>query len=220
MQQEYERRSPDQNLVIHATFTTILICLIISACGGSPSPTAPSPASPAKPVGPKTTFSAGSHIVGTDIAPGRYYADPAIGCVFTRLLTLSRPPNEGPPMNGYSFSFDAGQWIVDIADTDREFQTNSACGSWVTTPVKGLQDEITPGIWLVGSQIAPGTYETNITQGCHWERRAGFDRTGLLGLIDGDIILATRLFISVTIPPTDAGFLSTPPCGRWRRASQ
>lgn len=206
--------------MIHAIFTAILICLITSACAGSPSPTAASPTSAATPVGPKTTFGAGSYVVGTDIAPGRYYADPSIGCSFTRLLTLSRPPSEGPPWNGYSFSFDAGQWIVDIADTDREFQTNSACGTWVTTPVKGLQDDITPGIWLVGPQIAPGTYETNITQGCHWERLASFDRTGLSALIDGDIILATRLSVSVTILPTDAGFLSTPPCGRWRRSSQ
>jgi hypothetical protein len=205
--------------MVEATLTALLICLIASACGRSPSPTAGSPASPGIPVGPKTTFGAGSYVVGTDIAPGRYYADPSIGCRFTRLLTLSRPPREGPPTNGYSFSFDAGQWIVDIAGTDREFQTNSDCGMWVTTPTKGLQGDITPGIWLVGPQIAPGTYETNVTQGCHWERLASFDRTGLLALIDGDIILESRLFVSVTILSTDAGFLSTPPCGRWRRSS-
>jgi hypothetical protein len=47
---------------------------------------------------------------------------------------------------------------VDIAGSDLAFSTTADCGTWYTTPRLGSQSSIPSGTWLVGAQIAPGTY--------------------------------------------------------------
>jgi hypothetical protein len=114
-------------------------------------------------------------------------------------------------------TFDAGQWIVDLLSTDGGFVTDANCGFWFTTPRRGLSTSITPGMWIVGAQINPGTYRAeNSTQGCYWQRLSNFT-----GGVDGTIASA---FVSgpgvqlVTIAATDAGFSANVECGTWTPA--
>jgi hypothetical protein len=47
-----------------------------------------------RPPGPRTTFGAGKYLVGSDIASGRYYTDPAGGCYWERLSGQSGSLND------------------------------------------------------------------------------------------------------------------------------
>src|SRR5687768_17260240 len=129
-----------------------------------PPPTpAPTPTPPPAPT-PRTQFGAGQYRVGTDISPGRYYSDPANGCYWERQSGLGGTSAE--IIANEFISFDARQWIVDIAASDRGFSTSAQCGTWFSMPRSGAQSTIPPGVWLVGSQISPGTYQANVQADC------------------------------------------------------
>lgn len=156
--------------------------------------------------GPLTEFGPGTWLVGSQIAPGRYFAEPDRECYWERRTADGRlAANE-------RISGDAPQIIVDIASTDRTFETNARCGVWVSSPRAGAQTSIPPGSWLVNTQITPGTYRA-LGTGCYWERVRGFSGD------TGDIIAADAPAGSgphtVTIASSDVGFKSTGECGTW-----
>jgi len=69
------------------------------------------------------------------------------------------------------------------------------------------------GIYVVGSQIKPGTYRTVGTPStCNWARLSGFGGSGD-DIIANDFGAGSRI---VTISRTDTGFKSTG-CGGWYR---
>ena len=76
---------------------------------------------------------------------------------------------------------------MDILSSDRAFKTDSGCGTWFQSSRRGLQADIAPGMWLVGSQINPGTYRANVASGCYWERMRHFQGT-LSGIIANDFV--------------------------------
>jgi hypothetical protein len=167
-----------------------------------------------EPTAPRTQFGAGQYRVPTDIPAGRYYSDPAAGCQLQRLRAFGGTPAD--VIVSTVVDFDAGQWIVDLLATDAGFQTNANCGFWFTTPRRGLSSTITPGLWIVGAQITPGTYRADSSrQGCFWQRVSNF--TGA-----GDAVIANAIASSdgaqlVAIANTDAGFSSNAECGTWTR---
>jgi hypothetical protein len=167
-----------------------------------------------EPTAPRTQFGAGTYRVPTDIAAGRYYSDPVSGCHFQRLRGFGGTPTD--VINDTIVNFDAGQWIVDLLPTDAGFLTDANCGFWFTTPRRGLLTTITPGMWIVGAQLTPGTYRTDSSApGCYWQRVSSF--TG-----GADAILGSNLSNSagaqvVTIAATDAGFSTNVECGTWTR---
>lgn len=112
--------------------------------------------------------------------------------------------------------FDARQWIVDIAASDAGFATDAECGTWFSTPRHGFQSSIPPGVWLVGAQVAPGTYQANAQASCYWERRRAFT-----GTVSGDVIandfVSSGGQVIVTIASSDAGFSGDEECGTWTR---
>jgi hypothetical protein len=165
--------------------------------------------------GPRTTFGAGAYLVGHDIAPGRYYSDPSSDCYWERLSGLDG--SLGEILSNEFLGFDAGQWIVDILASDRAFRTDSGCSTWFPAARRGLQSDITPGMWLVGSQIAPGTYRANVAADCYWERMRHFEGT-LGGIIANDHIRVAGPQL-VEIRAGDAGFQSDNYCGTWTRVS-
>jgi hypothetical protein len=166
------------------------------------------------PIAPRTTFGPGQYRVPADMPSGRYYSDPSAGCQFQRVRSFGGTPAE--TIYGAIIDFDAGQWIVDVLVTDGGFVTNANCGFWYPTPRRGLADTITPGMWIIGAQITPGTYRAeNATAGCYWQRLSNFT-----GAADGIIanMLATSTGVQiVTIASTDAGFSATAQCGTWTR---
>jgi len=167
-----------------------------------------------EPIAPRTSFGPGQYRVPTDIPVGRYYSDPVNGCHFARVRSFGGTPAEA--IVDTVLQFDAGQWIVDLLATDAGFVTDANCGFWLTTPRLGLQTSITPGMWIVGAQITPGTYRAdNSTQGCYWQRVSNF--TGAVEAIIANQFVTSPGVQLVTIAATDVGFSATTECGTWTR---
>jgi len=152
--------------------------------------------------------------VGADIAPGRYYSDPANGCYWERLSGFGGTSSE--IIANDFVGFDSRQGIVDIASSDYGFKTDGDCGTWYNTPRHGQQSSITPGTWLVGSQIAAGSYRANVQSGCYWERLRDF--SGRVSGIIANEYVSSAGQQSITIQPSDAGFSADEDCGGWSRS--
>lgn len=88
--------------------------------------------------------------------------------------------------------------------------TNTATPRPPTATPEPFSYSFGDGTWVVGKDIAAGTYRQRTGAGCYWQRSSGFG--GTLGEI-----LANANTVGpaiVTILPTDKGFTSTR-CGRW-----
>ena len=120
----------------------------------------------------RTTFGSGIWLVNEEIAPGRYFTNPASGCYWERLSDTGGSLSD--ILANEFISFDSGQEIVDIASSDYAFKPDSKCGTWSQTLVAAPSCGIPPGRWLVGRQIPTDEYETNASRGCYWERLSGF----------------------------------------------
>jgi hypothetical protein len=101
--------------------------------------------------------------------------------------------------------------VVTIMPTDRGFKS-SGCGNWTTdlSAITSNRKSIGDGIFIVGTDIESGTFQTSGGSGCYFARLSGFG--GSL-----DEILAnenTDAPAVVTIMPTDRGFKSNR-CGVW-----
>lgn len=167
------------------------------------------------PAGPKTAFGTGQYLVGKDIAAGRYYTDPNSGCYWERESGLGGTLNEiiANDFVGYN----AAQIIVDIKSSDLAFKTDADCGTWTQTPRGGVMTSIAPGMWLVNSQVTPGTYRANAASGCYWERLRHFE--GVLSGIIANNFVASAGQQLVTIAAGDVGFNTDADCGTWTRVS-
>lgn len=160
------------------------------------------------------SFGPGQWLVNTQVAPGRYYSDPVSGCYWERQRGLTGSIND--VIANEFIGFDARQWIVDIASTDLAFETDGQCGTWFNTPRHGFQgSEIPPGMWLVGSQIAAGTYAVSAGSGCYWERLRGFSGN-FADIIDNEFVSGASQQL-ITILSTDVGFNNDADCGTWTR---
>jgi hypothetical protein len=69
----------------------------------------------------------------------------------------------------------------------------------------------TNGTYVVGTDIAPGTYRTNGGTGCYWARLKSLD-TG--DVIDNNVSDGPQV---VQILPSDAAFI-TRDCGTWQKS--
>jgi len=168
------------------------------------------------PTAARTRFGPGQYRVGTDMPAGLYYSDPGHGCRFQRLSGFGGTP--GDAFSTTQLNFDAGQWIVRLLATDAGFSTDASCGFWHTTPRRGLESTITAGSWLVGTQVASGTYRAeNAAVGCEWQRLSAFTGTG--DAVIAGAFVSTAGAQLVTIASTDAGFSTSAECGTWTRAA-
>lgn len=168
------------------------------------------------PTSVRTQFGPGTYRIPTDIAAGRYYSDPGNGCHFQRLRGFGGTTAD--TIADVVVNFDAGQFIVDLLSTDAGFQTDANCGTWFTTPRRGLLTTITPGVWIVGAQITPGTYRTDSSApACAWARVSNF--TGTADSVIANAFVTTAGSQVVTIASTDAGFATNVECGTWSRVT-
>ena len=104
--------------------------------------------------------------------------------------------------------------IVTIAPTDRGFRS-SRCGIWTNdlSPITTSPGQpFAAGTFVVGTDVAAGTWRGTGGSGCYWERRAGFSGEGK------DVIANGFGDVSpvVTIAATDKGFSSSR-CGTWTK---
>lgn len=200
----------------------VLFFLLLSSfsvgCGdstSSPSPPPPTPSPPpAPPPAPEISFGPGQHLVGEDIAPGRYFSDPQEGCFWERQSGLGGTLDD--TLANEFVGFDSLQEIVDIPESDVAFEADAECGTWFDSPRHGAQTEIQPGVWLVGDQVAPGTYRATAGDGCFWERLSGF--TGNLEQTIANEFVSGGGQQLVSISPGDVGFSTDDDCGTWTRA--
>lgn len=162
------------------------------------------------PAGPATTFGSGTHIVGIDIAAGTYRnSDSSGGCYWERLSGFG-----GTFEEVISNNFTEYLQIVTIKPSDAGF-TSQDCGTW--SPLGGpiTSSPVAPfggGIYLVGTDIAPGTWRNQASEGCYWERLSGFSG-------DFDDIISNEFSDAqqvVTISASDVGF-SSEDCGTWTK---
>ena len=157
------------------------------------------------------TFGDGTMLVGADIPSGRYIAVDARGCSWSRL-------NDPNPLGGSNNQIalvlvEEGPAIVDISPSDVAFHSDN-CGGWVAFSGGAPVTEFGVGDWAVGSQIAPGRWQSSGGSYCGWTRLKGFG-----GTPDEIIEQSPGLVIgpaTVDIAPSDGGFY-TDQCGVWTK---
>lgn len=155
--------------------------------------------------GPKTSFSTGTLVVNSQIAPGTYDTPGGTGCYWQRMKNFN-----GTLTSIIANTRPTGHAIVTILPSDAGFQSNT-CGTWrPLTSVSTPKTSFGNGDWAVGINIVPGTYATPGGTGCYWERQGGF--TGTLTAILANTRPTGQAV--VTISSTDKGF-ETNTCGTW-----
>jgi hypothetical protein len=183
----------------------------VAAQGGTASPSAsgeqePEPQEP-EPQGP--TFSDGTYQVGTDIQPGTYRTrESSLGCYYARLGGFSGELNDILA----NANTDAPA-VVTIKPTDAGFESQG-CGTW-TKDLSAITESKTSfddGIYIVGTDIEPGTYRSSGSSGCYYARLRNFSADLNSIIANGNTDAPTV----VTIAPTDAGFESQN-CGTWTK---
>jgi hypothetical protein len=189
----------------------IVATLLLAACTADvPPPATATPpiadGAPTPPVPPN--FADGRHVVGDDVTPGTYRAvarfeDPAAFCYWERLSGLG-----GTEDDIIANSAGIGSRVVTIAPTDVAFES-ADCGTW-TAVLRDVAGGITDGVWIVGIDLEPGSYQADGGSLCYWQRLSGFGGTAdevlQQGTPDDPAV--------VEIMPTDAGFSSSR-CGEW-----
>lgn len=175
----------------------------------TPTPVAQPTTVPASPVPTFVTFGDGSYQVGTDIKAGTYRTQTASqGCYYERLKGFSGTLTDILANNNTD-----DPAIVTILPTDKGF-TSQNCGTWTTdlSQITTSNTTFTDGMYIIGTDIKPGTYKSSGSQGCYYARLSGF--TGSLYSILANN--NTDNAAIVTIYASDKGFESTR-CGTWTR---
>lgn len=151
----------------------------------------------------------GTYRVGTDIQAGTYRSVGGRFCYWARLSRLGGALDsiKADEMANY------GPTVVTILPSDRGFETR-ACAPW-SSNLKRITKSKTrfgQGTFIVGTDIAPGTYRNRSASGCSWARLRAFtgDRGAILASADDSG--PTK----VTIARSDRGFKSHG-CGTWSR---
>ncbi len=162
------------------------------------------------------TFGHGTWAVEAEIPAGTYVADVPEGstCFWSRLSAFN-----GEPTAFVTTDLAIGHSITTVQPFDVGFYSDG-CGQWILVPnvtdfknvVRNTNTQFDDGVYIVGRDIAPGTYISSAIEGeiCFWSRLTGFD---------GDPFNRMNIYASggqaiATILPSDAGFRSFG-CGKW-----
>jgi hypothetical protein len=155
-------------------------------------------------------FDEGTHRVGkTDVLPGTYRSLGGDGCYWSRLKNFSGELN-GILANDIA----SGPTVVTIKAGDKGFDSNG-CAMW-TSNLKRITKSRTSfgeGLFIVNTDIAPGTYRSKAGKSCYWARLENFSGETIGGVIANGIGTAHPV---VTIKASDKGFKSTG-CGTWTK---
>ena len=138
-----------------------------------PTPTATPQPTPTPQVG----FAPGTYRVGEDLRPGIYAGNSGTGlldsCYWARLRGVS-----GELSDLIANDNAIGQFYVEVLETDAYFEVKCSVipiDAW-PEPDRELS-KITPGTYLVGRDISPGTYRgeagTSLLDSCYWSRLSG-----------------------------------------------
>ena len=160
----------------------------------------------------------GVYLVGTDIQPGTYVSDSPGYCSWYRLSSISGESNNIIDSDNSA----SGKQYVTIKPTDVAFKTLS-CSTWrlvssQSTQSSAAQSTTIPGdgVYLVGTDIQPGTYVSNSPGYCSWYRLSSISGESN-NIIDSDNSASGKQY--VTIKPTDVAF-KTLSCSTWSLVSR
>jgi hypothetical protein len=175
---------------------------------GTPTPT-PTPKPTPTPTPTVPHFGDGTYQVGKDIKPGTYRTRAgSSGCYYERLSGFGGSTDEIIANN-----LTDAPAIVTIAPTDKGF-TSERCGTWTQdlSQITQSKTTFTDGMYIVGTDITPGTYKSTGGDGCYYARLRGFGNT-----VD-DVIINNLIDTPtiVTISASDKGF-ETHRCGTWTK---
>lgn len=161
-------------------------------------------------IGAPSSFGGGTRMVGVSIGAGLYRSNNLTSgfCYWERLSGFG-----GTGAEIIANGLGGGPAVVAIAASDKGF-SSSGCVTWVlvTGGITASQTAPFPaGTFIVGTDIASGTWQTNGAGGsCYWERLRGFSGEGS-DIIANDFGTPPAI---VTISPSDKGFGSSG-CGTW-----
>ncbi len=175
---------------------------------GTPTYT-PTSAPTATPTPSYAHFGDGTYQVGKDIQPGTYrtrVASPT--CYYERLSGFGGTTDEIIANN-----LTDAPAVITIAPSDKGFHSER-CGTWTQDLSQITQSKTSfgDGIYIVGTDLTPGTYKNSGGDGCYWARLKGFGNT--TGEIIANDLVDTPTI--VTIKSTDKGFESNR-CGTWTK---
>jgi hypothetical protein len=176
-----------------------------------PVPVPPPPSPDPEPDPPAyATFGDGMYQIGVDIQPGTYRnSDSSEGCYWERLSGFGGSLDE-IIANEFTYARD----IVTIESSDDGF-SSERCGTWsndLSAITAGQQEPFGDGTYIVGVDIAPGTWRnSDSSEGCYWERLSGFGGSIIDDVTDNEFTYESQI---VTISVADEGF-STSGCGVW-----
>src|SRR5690606_3576068 len=108
--------------------------------------------------------------------------------------------------------FTSNRTVVTIAPTDRGF-SSSGCGTFTANLSAVTTSRTAPfadGTYIVGTDIAPGTWRGTGGSGCYWGRGSGF--SGELGDVSANDFGSSGPVVTIT--SADRGF-ETDGCGSW-----
>ena len=159
--------------------------------------------------GESNEFGDGTFVVGEDIEPRTYRARvPSPGCYWARLSGFG----------GYAGDVIANEatgapTVVTISASDSGFYSDM-CGTWTTdlSAILSPGSPIPAGTYIIGTDMAPGTYSSAASEICRWARLTGFGGTSEETISDG----GANVGAVVTISASDKGFRSSR-CGPWTR---
>jgi hypothetical protein len=158
------------------------------------------------------SFGNGTFRVGQDISAGTYRTRSApSSCYWERLKGFS-----GDLDDIIANDFSSGFQVVTIKGTDKGFKS-SRCGKWSSnlSRVTSSYTSFGQGTFIVGTDMAPGTYRSGQSSDCYWARLRGFGGT-LNEIITNDFRSGSGRSV-VTIRSGDKGFTSSR-CGTWTKS--
>jgi hypothetical protein len=170
----------------------------------------PADSNPFNIANPTITFGDGIHLIGSSVPAGTYRGGvPSGSCYWARLSGLGGTLDEI-----ITNSFSSIRQVVTILGADVAFESDG-CGTWTSnlaaitaSPTANFGD----GVWIVGTDVAAGTWRASGGTGCYWERKNDF--TGSLSAIIANNFTNIRQL--VTVGAGDVGF-ETDGCGSWTR---
>ena len=178
----------------------------------TPAATRPPPTPPAPTLEPSraTSFGDGTWVVGTDILHGTYRSSKTgSNCYWERLRGFG-----GGLDDIIANQLTSERSVVEISSTDAGFSTEN-CGNWQKATTRITASPTSPfgdGTFIVGLDIAPGTWRSSGGDSCYWARLSGFSEE-TKHIKANDIGGVNSI---VTIVRTDKGFSSSN-CGTWTK---
>ncbi len=152
----------------------------------------------------------GTLVVGVDIQPGTYKTNPGTaGCYWEAVSGFG-----GTISEIIVNDFGSGQRVFNVYAADKGVNVSN-CGPLIdagaTYAFNSTAQHPAAGVFIVGRDIAPGTWQSSGGASCYWARLRSFD-SDLAAIIANDYGASS----TVTISSGDVGF-EVSGCGPWSK---